>query len=284
MHDFIRLALLLAIAAAAITLAGSAVAFFLEETRRLTRIAWRVLGGQPDGVIVAQGRDAAAAFSVASNQMLVMRDGGGNALIYKLSLLRGAELIIDDQVVARVAAGEPRRTMDRLPKEAEQVVFRLFFDDVRHPEFTLDLWLPSDASRRNARTVVEVLKEARAWIGRAEAILRRSGPALKIGDATVDRERMAPTPLAFPDPTPFPDEGPEGDEFYDDEIHAEAPSADDAPFESDEPEAEQEFEDDGDPFTEAPVRAADLSPVPRSAKQTSAKTPEAAKSDQLPLF
>lgn len=276
MHEFIRLALLLAIAAAATTLVGSAVVYFLEETRRLTRIAWRVLGGQPDGVIVAQGRDAAAAFRVASNQMLVMRDGGGNALLYKLSLLRGAELIIDDEVVARVAAGEPRRSIDRLPKAAEQVVFRLFFDDARYPEFTLDLWLPSDAARRNARNVTEILKEARAWIGRAEAILRRSGPALKIGDATIDHERASPPPLAFPDPTPFPDEGPEDDEYYGEEVHAETSAeAADEPFEAAEEEA-PDLEDDGDPFSPAPVVA------PRAAKP--AKAAEPAPSDQLPLF
>ena len=176
MRDLVRLILMLAIAASAATLIGSAIAWWLEERRRLTRIAFRVLGGAPDGMIVAQGRASAAAFRLAAGKILVMRDGGAYALLYPLAKLQGAELLVDGQVVARVAEGEPRRMLERIPPQAEHVVLRLVFDDAGHPDFQLDLWVPIDAERRHRQPAPVVIQEARGWLTRAEAILRRRAP------------------------------------------------------------------------------------------------------------
>ncbi len=51
---------------------------------------------------------------------------------------------------------------------------RLVFDDPRHPDFILDLWLPEDEQRRDARPPSAAIEEARGWLARAEAILRRA--------------------------------------------------------------------------------------------------------------
>lgn len=192
MHDLLSQILMLAIAATAATLVGAAIAWWIEEHRRLARIAGRVLGGAPDGLIIAQGRGAAAAFRLDAGKVLVMRDGGAHALLYPLSKLNGAELLVDEHVVARVAEGEPRRLLDRIPTTASHVALRLVFDDARHPDFILDLWLPSDAGRRHARAAPIVIQEARGWLTRAEAILRRNA---------------APPPVAVP-PPPKPEPEP----------------------------------------------------------------------------
>ncbi len=254
MHDFIRLLLLLGIVASAATLVGAGVAFWMDEQRRLTRIAWRVLGGQPDGLIIAQGRDAAAAFRIAADQILVMRDGGATALLYPLSALLGAELTVDEEIVARVARGEPRKSLDRTPKDAEQVVLTLLFDDARHPEFALDLWLPMDEFRRHARAPSAMIQEARTWLNRAEAIIRRARPPvpLEVADATSERTALAEPP---------------------------APGANGAPrFKAATPVAPEPDEDE-DPFDdgEASFLAAPSPPEPISA-------PADAKTEQLPLI
>lgn len=173
MRDLFRLILMLGIAASAATLIGSAIAWWNEEPRRLARLARRVLGGAPDGLIIAQGRGAAAAFRLGAGQVLVMRDGGAHALLYPLAKLCGAELMVDEQVVARVAEGEPRRMLDRIPTSARHVALRLIFDDARHPDFGLDLWLPPDEARRDRRPAPIVIQEARGWLTRAEVIMRR---------------------------------------------------------------------------------------------------------------
>jgi hypothetical protein len=114
-------------------------------------------------------------------------------LLYPLQALIGAELIVDHQVVARALRDEPRRTLDQIASAATRVTLRLVFDDPRHPDFDLDLWLPEDESRRDSRAPSAAVEEARGWLARAEAILRR-GPqvASRGGHANLDEDLDRP--------------------------------------------------------------------------------------------
>jgi hypothetical protein len=178
MTDFVRLILMLALAGSAVTLAGSAAAWWLDEERRLYRIMRRVLGGSPDAAIVARGRNAAVGFRLDAERILVMWRGGSKALLYPLAALEGAELIVDDRVMARAFKGEPRRALDHIENTAGKVTLRLIFDNPRDPDFDLDLWLAEDQLRRNSGSPGQAIQDARSWIARAEAILRRP-PALQ---------------------------------------------------------------------------------------------------------
>jgi hypothetical protein len=173
-QNLLRLVLILGLAGSFLTVMGSGAAWWLDEDRRLRRLIRRSLGGEPDGAIVARGRNAAAGFRLESGQVVVMREGGANALLYPIQALIGAELIVDGQVVARALRDEPRRALDQIASASGQVTLRLVFDDARHPDFNLDLWLPEDESRRDARHPSAAIEEARSWLGRAEAILRRA--------------------------------------------------------------------------------------------------------------
>ena len=198
MQNLLRLLLMLGIAGSALTFLGSGAAWWFEEERRLRRLVGRSLGGEPDGVIVARGRNAAAGFRLESEQVVVMRDGGADALLYPLKALVGAELIVDGQVVARAIRDEPRRALDQIASAPNRVTLRLVFDDPRHPDFDLDLWLPQDQIRRDARPASGAIEEARSWLARAEAILRRtpavaaSEPAVAHHIEEVDVEEVEP--------------------------------------------------------------------------------------------
>jgi hypothetical protein len=172
--EIVRILLLLGITGAGVTFVASGVAWWMDEERRLYRVARKVLGGRPDGFIVAVGRNAAAGFRLASRQVLVMRDGGAHALLYQLYNLVGAELIVDDEVVGRVSRDQPKKSLDQVTAGANQVVLRLMFDDPRFPDFNLDLWQPRDQFHSDARTAAATIREARAWLGRCEAIMRRN--------------------------------------------------------------------------------------------------------------
>ncbi len=196
MHNLVRFILVMGFAGAVTTLMAGLWGWWNEEDRRLRRIARRALGGPPDAAIIARGRDSAAAFRLAGSQVLVMRRGGANALLYPMRLLIGAELIIDGEVAARAIRDEPRRALDRIAGEARRVTLRLVFDDAAHPDFDLDLWLAEDALRRDARPPSVAIHEARGWLARAEAILRRptsQGAAV---------QPPKPAPAAEPDPAP----------------------------------------------------------------------------------
>ena len=197
MTEFVRLILMLALAGSAVTLAGSAAAWWLDEERRLYRIMRRVLGGPPDAAIVARGRNAATGFRLDAERILVMWRGGSKALLYPLSALEGAELIVDDRVMARAFKGETRRALDHIESSAGKVTLRLIFDNPRDPDFDIDLWLEEDQLRRNSGSPGQAIQEARSWIARAEAILRRP-PALQ--------------PLATPPPIVRDERGPQPDE------------------------------------------------------------------------
>ena len=198
MSDVVRIILLLAIAGAAITVLGSGIAWWTDVERQLRRYIRRSLKGPPDAVIVAKGR-AAAGFSVSAGEAIVLWRGGTHALLYPLHAFLGAELIVDERVLARVFRGEPRRALDTIERGAQTVTLRLIFDNPRDPDFDLDLWLPPDALRRDAITAAQAIQQGRSWISRVEAILRlqpqgRSEPQI----AEVARSQSPPPPQAAP--------------------------------------------------------------------------------------
>lgn len=173
MQDVVRLIVQLAIAGVALTLIGGWLAWWFEEERRLKRLVDRALGGAADAAIVARGRHAAAGFRLQTDQFVVMTKGGATALLYGLDAVQGAELVIDHAVVARVFRGENRRPLDRIEKEPESVTLRLIFNDARNPDFDLDLWREDDVGRRHAPDPTDTIHEARSWLARIDAILRR---------------------------------------------------------------------------------------------------------------
>jgi hypothetical protein len=176
MTEAVRILLLLALAGAVVTVAASAAAWWVEEDRRLNRLIRRCLDGPPDAAIVARGHNAAAAFSLRTGEILVMRNGGAKSMLYPLRGLVGAELIVDGLVAARAFRGEPRKALDAITPEARQVLLRLIFDNPRDPDFELVLW-PHGRHSRDDGGAADAIQEARSWLARAEAILRLPTPA-----------------------------------------------------------------------------------------------------------
>lgn len=197
MNELLRLVLLVALAGAAVTVLGSGVAWWSDEERRLRRYLRRSLKGPVDAAIIAKGRAAAAGFSISAGEAVVLWRGGANALLYPLSAFLGAELIVDERVVARVFRGEPRRALDIIERGAQTVTLRLIFDNPRDPDFDLDLWLPPDALRPNPSTAAKAIQQARNWLARVESLLRLPGQPR-------EEPRVAQQPPPPPEPAPQP--------------------------------------------------------------------------------
>jgi hypothetical protein len=171
--EVLRLVLLLLIAGAGLTALGSLAMWFMEESRRIRRSLRKVLGAEPDAMVVARGRGRGAGFSFFTGRAAVSWDNGAWCLVYGVDDLTGAELIVDGEVTARTYRGEQRRPLDHVGREARQVTLRLVFDDPKNPDFDLDLWLAGD----DRGSPAEAVQEANRWLARAEAILRRPRPA-----------------------------------------------------------------------------------------------------------
>ena len=173
MSELARLLLLVGLAGAAMTLAGGGFLWLMDDTRRIRGALRRVLGGEPEVMLVARGRGRGTGMNFATGLCAVAWDAGGWLLVYKIEELMGAELIIDGQVVGRAFRGEQRRALDQFVTDASRVTLRLIFDDPHHPDFDLDLWQAGDERRRGAGTPSEAVQEANRWLARAESILRR---------------------------------------------------------------------------------------------------------------
>jgi hypothetical protein len=192
-EDLPRVLVLIALCGAALTAAGAVGRWFLDEERRLHRALSRVLKAPPDAMVVARGRGRGAGFSFETGLAAVAWDGGAWCLVYRLGEFNGAELLIDGQSAARAVRDEPRRALDQTPSAAAQVTLRLFFDDPRHPDFDLHLYLAGDEAGHRPRTPADAVLEANRWLARADAILRR--PSAPRGPAPAPVSRAAP-----PDP------------------------------------------------------------------------------------
>lgn len=209
MDEFGRLLLSLALAGAALTLAGGGVIWSMDEARRIRRSLARVLGEPPHALLIAGGRGKGLGFNFTTSQLAVCWDAGAWCLIYRIDELIGAELAVDGQVLARVYRGEPRRALDVTRGADTQVSFRLVFDDARHPDFVMPLWLPEDDTRKGAMTSGEAVQEANRWIARVEALLRRPAPRREAPAVAAPSPAPAPPPpppLAGAEPPPWEDE------------------------------------------------------------------------------
>jgi hypothetical protein len=183
MSEVVRLLLLLALAGVVLTLLGGGMLWFMDESRRIRRGLKHVLGTDPHALLVAQGRRRGVGFDFTTCRMAVAWDSGAWCLVYRLDELVGAELILDGQVVARVHRGEARRPLDLITGADSEVRLRLVFDDPRHPDFDLQLWLPGDEGRKGALSASDAVQEANRWLGRVEAMLRRPLPRREAGPA-----------------------------------------------------------------------------------------------------
>ena len=140
MADVLRVILLVALAAAALTTCALVLNWWMEPVRRMRRALLRSLGAVPEAEALSPAEGRAAGLDFDGAQVAVLWNRGGSGLVYAFEEIEGGEIIVDGHVVARVRRGEARKALDLMAPDAEQVVLRLMFADARHPEFELALW------------------------------------------------------------------------------------------------------------------------------------------------
>lgn len=170
MVEVLRVLLLLALAAAALTTAALGFSWWMEPTRRLDRAMKRVLAGSAEVIAVSSHEGKAVGLDFDSGQLAVLWDRGANGLVYAFDEVQGAELIVDGHVLARIRRREPRRDLDVLAPDANTVVLRLLFADTRQPEFELTLWNAVQPTETGSPS--EALRQGRRWLSHIEAMVR----------------------------------------------------------------------------------------------------------------
>jgi hypothetical protein len=172
MASLFRDILLFLIAASALTALASGAAWWLAEGRRLRRALLRALEARSPAVVVSHGRGAA--FDLEGGRAAVATHRGRRVRVHDLADLVGAEMTVDRKVVARAWRGEGRKALDELNDEATEVELRLVFDDARDPDVAILLWGEGRRAGPTGGSSAAAVAEARRWLARTEAILRRA--------------------------------------------------------------------------------------------------------------
>ena len=170
MAETLRVILLVALAAAALTTGALTLNWWMEPDRRLRRAMLKSLGTPPEVEAVSASEGRAAGLDFDGGQVAVLWNRGAHGLVYAFDEIEGGELIVDGHVVARVRRGEPRKALDVLAPDAEQVTLRLLFVDARYPEFELALW--NAMASGQAGSPPEAMRLGRRWLSHLEALLK----------------------------------------------------------------------------------------------------------------
>lgn len=184
-------AVILGLGAGLVAVAAVAVAWWREPSRRAARTAATRLGGQADIVFTAPLRGQGVGLRVRPPGVAVVRHAGDPGLVFGFEEVMGVELIFDGEVRARAFRGEPRRPLDIVRPAASQISVRLVFDDVRYPDFELELAHPDDGPVDTAPSI----EAARKLFSHVEAILRQP-PAIR--EAPQSTTLSAPSTPASP--------------------------------------------------------------------------------------
>jgi hypothetical protein len=172
MDQIFRVLLLLVFGGGAMTALAGAAVYWSEPSRQIGRVLRRALEGPADAVIASPARGQGAALRLDTARVAIVRGARDHGLVFGLEELVGAELIFDGHVAARAFRGEQRRPLDRIDPDVGRVILRLVFDDVRDPDFELELWNAADPARQGWDGP-DAVQAARRCLDRVEALVRR---------------------------------------------------------------------------------------------------------------
>jgi hypothetical protein len=182
----------------------------VAEPKKLVDVLKEALGGnKADVQAIEPARDEAAAITTAGEKIIMVRKYGHDAEDIKatfkdLKHLSGAEIFVDNKVLARTQRGGAQKMIDEIPRDLAKVSVRLMYDTPADPSFEIIIWSPNDKRTAMAEGPVAAFETARKWFYVVDAYLRKPAPA----PVTVV---AAPPPSAPEDPTPPPGKKPEVD-------------------------------------------------------------------------
>ncbi len=156
-----------------LTLIASGLMWWFEATRRLTRALASSLGKAPDAIVYDVGGKKAAGLDFTAGDLAVIWNTGGHGLVFPFDEIEGAELIVDERVVARAQKGEARRVLNETHTQASRVTLRLMFEDVQTPEFEVTLFGDVSHNPVHPKTAAEAVRLGRKWLSHVDAVIKR---------------------------------------------------------------------------------------------------------------
>lgn len=168
-----RILLYFLFAGIGLTLIASGLMWWFEASRRLARALNTALGKAADAVVYDLGGHKAAGLDFTAGDLAIMWNTGAQGLVFAFDEIEGAELIVDERVVARVQKGESRKVLNETHANASKVTLRLMFNDVQTPEFEVNLFGDVSHNPVHAKTAAEAVRIGRKWLSHIDAVIKR---------------------------------------------------------------------------------------------------------------
>ncbi|MDI7774258.1 hypothetical protein [Asticcacaulis sp. EMRT-3] len=205
-----------------LTLIASGLMWWFEASRRLARALNAALGKPADAIVYDLDGRKAAGLDFTAGDLAVMWSPSGQGLVFAFDEIEGAELIVDERVVARAQRGESRKVLNETHAQAAHVTLRLIFADVQNPEFEINLFGDVSHNPVHAKTAAEAVRLGRKWLSHVDAVIKRQSaqpspyPEAEPVVAARQTERHGDRPQA---PAPLPPwEDDDAHDTYDDEM------------------------------------------------------------------
>ncbi|HTM83107.1 hypothetical protein [Asticcacaulis sp.] len=168
-----RILLYFLFAGIGLTLIASGLMWWFEASRRLARALNAALGKAADAVVYDLGGHKAAGLDFTAGDLAIMWNTGAQGLVFAFDEIEGAELIVDERVVARAQKGESRKVLNETHANASKVTLRLMFNDVQTPEFEVNLFGDVSHNPVHAKTAAEAVRIGRKWLSHIDAVIKR---------------------------------------------------------------------------------------------------------------
>ena len=107
MADALRVILLVALAAAALTTGALVLNWWMEPVRRMRRALLKSLGATPEAEALSPAEGRAAGLDFDGAQVAVLWNRGGAGLVYAFEEIEGGEIIVDGLTGLIVPAANP---------------------------------------------------------------------------------------------------------------------------------------------------------------------------------
>jgi hypothetical protein len=222
-----RILLYFLFAGIGLTLIASGLMWWFEASRRLARALNSALGKPADALVYDLGGHKAAGLDFTAGDLAIMWNTGAQGLVFAFDEIEGAELIVDERVVARAQKGETRRVLNETHAHASKVTLRLMFDDVHTPEFEVNLYGDISHNPVHAKTAAEAVRIGRKWLSHVDAVIRRlpadgrpPSPPEDSEAVAAPKVKSAPPPPVRPDfrdLPPWESDNDDTNDTYDDE-------------------------------------------------------------------
>ncbi len=217
-----RILLYFLFAGIGLTLIASGLMWWFEASRRLARALNTALGKVADAIVYDLGGQKAAGLDFTNGDLAIMWKTGAQGLVFAFDEIEGAELIVDERVVARAQKGESRKVLNETHPQASKVTLRLMFNDVQTPEFELNLYGDVSHNPVHAKTAAEAVRIGRKWLSHIDAVIKRMpGPSPYPPEETqvADQHEAPPKRVSKAPTVPPPWEDDDQNDTYDNEKH-----------------------------------------------------------------